>query len=244
MSRDWEVASIKLILETVIVLGNSDSLKDTFLSGVSITSVVDLSQMDWSNRLYSVEVVIIMERDFIVIEITTHLNLSVVVNERSTVTTGRVINTVDKSLVVTGWLHVVGTFKLHGINKRSNKVVSLVISNLISTLNNIGNEVGHVLSNKIVSSILINLSVKILLQDGSWGSTAHETHVGTTWDSDNREHTLLAGLNVLDLVIVSFSNSSNAHKTILGTSKSKNWRWEFEVSGTVSVEAVVSSEED
>jgi len=244
MSRDWEVASIKLILGTVIVLGNSDSLKDTFLSGVSITSVVDLSQMDWSNRLYSVEVVIIMERDFIVIEITTHLNLSVVVNERSTVTTGRVINTVDKSLVVTGWLHVVGTFKLHGINKRSNKVVSLVISNLISTLNNIGNEVGHVLSNKIVSSILINLSVKILLQDGSWGSTAHETHVGTTWDSDNREHTLLAGLNVLDLVIVSFSNSSNAHKTILGTSKSKNWRWEFEVSGTVSVEAVVSSEED
>jgi len=235
VGRDWVVASIKLVLGTVEVLGNSDRLKNTFFSGVSITSVVDLRQVDGSNRVYSVEVVIIMEGDFLVLEFASHLNLSVVVDERSTVTTGRILSAVDESLIITSWLHVVGTLKLHSINKRSNKVISLEIRELIATLNNVSNEVSHVLGNKLVSSFLANLRVEILLQDGSWGSTAHETHVRTTWDSGNGEHTFLARLNVLDLVVVSFSNSGNTHKTILGTSKSENWGWVFEVSGTVSV---------
>jgi hypothetical protein len=53
--------------------------------------------------------------------------------------------------------------------------------------------------------------------------TGHEAHVGGSFQGKDWEQSFLCSLDVFNLMVVGFSHARDAHKAILGTSKSQSW---------------------
>mmetsp|Transcript_17501 Transcript_17501/g.24081 ORF Transcript_17501/g.24081 Transcript_17501/m.24081 type:complete len:321 (-) Transcript_17501:122-1084(-) len=199
--------------------------------------------MDGGGGVNAVEVIVVVELNLFG-EITSHVELSVSSVPGSTVTASGVAVAVNKGLIVARRSNSVGTFHLHTFNKRSKEILGSLIRNSGSRSEDVTDEGAHLLGDKLVGISFSNLGFKIRLVNSTGRSTRHETHVGTTWDSDNGEHILLAGNNVLNLVVVAFGNTGHTEETILGTTKGENGRWEAELSLTRLSEVVVGAEDN
>jgi len=114
--------------------------------------------MDGSDSLHHVEVIVIIDGDTLVLELTSHNLLTLLFVPRRSVLTGRVTITVNQGGVVAWGLHTVETFLLHGIEERLEDLLGVSGVNLFgcgSVLVDDGlDEVAHRFGDLLMSNIL------------------------------------------------------------------------------------------
>lgn len=158
------VASVQFVELTVDVLRNGDSVHCA-ASGISSAVSVNLGQVDGSDRLYLMEVVIVHDFHVFTGEITTHESLGVLGVPWGTVEAGHILG-IDEERVVARWLGLVTTLKFNSIDQRLNNICGCFdVEGLTVTEDDLVHKFNYGGGSQLVSLILSDIGLKIPLFD-------------------------------------------------------------------------------
>ena len=241
---NWVVTSVKHVQLLVEVLRDGDSVESAGLRGLLVTSGGDGRQVNWRNRLDAMEVIVVDNRDVLVVKETTHHDLSVLISPVVSVEAGWDIRVLS-CVTVAGVLKLIAALHLNTLDQRS-KDRGRVVGNLIRVVTSVNllNEIDNSSTELLSSASIVEIWDKILLLDGAWSITSHITHVRGTFKGEDGEHVLLSILDVDLRVPVGLCQTGDTHETILGSTEGKGGNRVVKVSGTVVIDRVVATKDN
>ena len=176
-SSDGVVASVELVEPVVLVLSDCDGLELAVSGSLLVTRCGDRGQMDWSDGLDTMEVIVIDDLDVLVVEGATHHRLGIGTGPGVTLeASGNVgvltLVTIARRLERVGALHLDTLEKRlqDGSGVRLDILAEVLLQNLVDEGDDSGAEI-------LLGCVAIDVWDKILLHDGLGGVTSHVTHV-------------------------------------------------------------------
>mmetsp|Transcript_8444 Transcript_8444/g.9820 ORF Transcript_8444/g.9820 Transcript_8444/m.9820 type:complete len:406 (+) Transcript_8444:463-1680(+) len=243
-SGDRVVARVELIQEVVLVLRDGDGLELALLAHVFVALCCHFGQVDGSDGLDAMEVVVVGHLDVRVVEGAAHRGLSDLVGPGVAVEASGQIGVLGL-VAVAGRLQVVVAFHLHALDEGSEDLLSVGLDVLAEVLlHDFVDEGDNGGTESLAGGLGVDIGHEILLLDGRGGFASHVAHVTGALHGKDGVSAGLVGLDVLVLMPIGLSDARRSEETVLGAGQSERGHVVVPLSGTIVVDRVVLTEQD